>query len=75
MSIGLNIKRLREEKGMTQEELAEVACVSRSMIAQIERDSRCPTMILGSQIADVLDVDIKDLIGTRAAEQKGKENE
>ena len=46
MSVGSNIKKLRLEKEMTQEELATAANVSRVMIAQIERDSRCPTVIL-----------------------------
>ena len=51
MSVGTNIKKLRLEKEMTQEELATAANVSRVMIAQIERDSRCPTVILGKTIA------------------------
>lgn len=32
----LNIKRLREEKGMTQEQLAEKANVNRSLLNQLE---------------------------------------
>lgn len=65
MSIGQNIKQLREERDMTQEELATAINVSRSMIAQVERDSRCPTMILGKQIAEALGTDIKHLMEQR----------
>ena len=68
MSIGLNIKKLREERGMTQEELAAAIDVSRSMIAQIERDSRCPTLILGSRIADALGTGLGELAGVRSGE-------
>ena len=32
----LNIKRVREEKGMTQEQLAEKANVNRSLLNQLE---------------------------------------
>ena len=62
MSVGTNIKRLREAREMTQEELAEAVNVSRVMIAQIERDSRCPTVILGNTIAQALGCDILQLL-------------
>ena len=62
MSVGSNIKKLRLEKEMTQEELATATNVSRVMIAQIERDSRCPTVILGKTIAEALGCSIEKLL-------------
>lgn len=68
MSVGTNIKRLREMKGMTQEELAQAVNVSRSMIAQIERGSRDPVMMLGVEIAKALGCEIADLMVEPKAE-------
>lgn len=62
MSVGANIKKLRKEKEMTQEELAEAVNVSRVMIAQIERDSRCPSMVLGNTIARTLGCSMEELL-------------
>lgn len=59
MSVGKSIKRLREEKNVTQDELAEAVNVSRSMIAQIERDGRVPIITLAAEIADYFGVSIE----------------
>lgn len=61
MNIGLNIKRLREEKHLTQDELAERVKVSRAAIARFERGDRCPTMLLGMEIAEALDTKVERL--------------
>ena len=39
-----NIRRLREERGLTMEELARLSGVSRSMVAQVERGEGNPTL-------------------------------
>lgn len=62
MSIGENIKQLRTEKHLTQKELAERTGVNQSMIAQIERGSKVPTMPLGKEIADALKCDLDRLM-------------
>lgn len=41
-SIGANVRRLRHEEGMTQEQLAEAAGLSVSLIQQIERGTKDP---------------------------------
>lgn len=61
MSIGENIKRKREERSLTQKELAEAVGVTQSMVAQIERGSKVPTMGLGKDIAIVLDCSMEEL--------------
>lgn len=62
MSIGENIKQLRTEKHLTQKELAERIGVNQSMIAQIERGSKVPTMPLGKEISDALKCDLDRLM-------------
>lgn len=62
MSVGENIARMRENKNMTQLELAEAIGVSQSMIGQIERGTKLPSVILANVIAKALDGDIKDIV-------------
>lgn len=58
----LNIKRVREEKGMTQEQLAEKANVNRSLLNQLETGKLKNTSINTLQkIADTLNCKITDL--------------
>ena len=47
---------------MTQEELANRVSVAQSMIAQIERGSKMPTLTLACDIASALGCQITDLI-------------
>lgn len=62
MSIGENIKRLREEKGILQSELAEILNISQSMVCQLERGTKVPTLPLSNEIAKVLDCSLDELI-------------
>ena len=58
----LNIKRVREEKGMTQEQLAEKANVNRSLLNQLETGKLKITSINTLQkIADTLNCKITEL--------------
>ena len=43
MEIGEKIKELRIERGLTQEELADRAELSKGFISQVERDLNCDT--------------------------------
>ena len=52
-----NLRRLRLEKGYTQQQLAKLICVDRSSIARWENGSRVPDLILLGRIASFLDVD------------------
>ena len=62
MSIGMNIKKLRERAGMQQAELAEKVGVSQSMICQIERGTKACSIPLGADIARELNCEIGDLM-------------
>lgn len=65
MSIGENIKAKRQAFGMTQEKLAEAVGIGRSMVAQIERGSKVPNMVLGRDLARVLGCGMEELLGDR----------
>lgn len=59
--LGSKIRILRKEAGLTQEQLAEMVDVSVNFIGYIERGERAPSMYTVEQIAQALDVDLKDL--------------
>lgn len=65
MSVGENIKARRMELGMTQESLAKAVGLGRSMIAQIERGSKVPNIMLGKDIARVLQCGMEDLVSDK----------
>ncbi len=54
------IRRLRFEKGMTQEELALRTGVSRQTIMSIERGATNPSVLLAYKIAMALQVQVTD---------------
>lgn len=62
MNVGANIRAIRQAVDMTQQELATAVGIGRSMIAQIERGSKVPNLILGRDIAKVLQCDLNDLV-------------
>lgn len=58
MSVGENIKRLREAASLSQRELAAAVGVNQSMIAQIERGTKAVSYSLAKAIAGVLNVNM-----------------
>ena len=62
VSIGSNIKARRVALDMTQKELAERVNVDQSMICQIERGTKAPSLPLSKEIADALECQLDDLI-------------
>lgn len=61
MSIAENIKRLREEKGLSQFEFAKIVGVSQPMIAQIERGTKNPSFQIGVEIAKRFGISMEEL--------------
>lgn len=61
MTVGENLKYLREKNNITQQTLADKLCVTRSFIAQIERGSKLLSIQLGSEIAKILNCTLEDL--------------
>lgn len=60
--VGKNIKKAREEKGFTQDALAEKLNVTRQAVSNWENEKTQPDIETLHQIADILEVDIERLI-------------
>lgn len=62
-SISKNLRKLREDKGLSQEKLARLADVANNTIVKIEAGkNKNPTLDTLKKIAKVLEVNIDDLI-------------
>ena len=64
MSLGEMIRAKREERDMTQQELAELLHVTRQTISRWESGSRCPDLILSKQIADAFGISLDELVSS-----------
>lgn len=64
------IKRLRIERGITQEQLASMLKISRSTIGMYETGSREPDFETCEAIADIFNVDMDYLLGRSNVERK-----
>ena len=62
MALGENIKRLREEHSLTQQQLADKLYVSRQTVCRWENGSRCPDLIMAKRLAVELNVSLDELI-------------
>ena len=60
--LGKNIQKFRKEKGLSQNQLAELLDISREHLAKIETAKRCVSLSLLFKIADILNVPEKDLL-------------
>lgn len=55
-----NLRRLRVERGVSQEQLAIMASVDRAFTGQLERARENPTVDTLEKLADALDVPLRD---------------
>ncbi len=60
--LGLNLKKLREEQGFSQESFADHCGLHRTYISGIERGVRSPTVLVLDKIADALKVPAGQLL-------------
>jgi len=58
---GINLRKIRKQKGITQEELAFEIELEISQISRIERGILNSTISTAYEIASALDIDLKDL--------------
>lgn len=56
-----NVKKVREAKGLSREQLADQILVSKQMIKSVERGVFLPSIRAALQIAEVLEVDVNEL--------------
>ena len=65
------LKRLRQDRGNTQQELAEYLCVSKQAVSKWECGRGYPDITLLPGIADYYNVSIVTLLGIEKADMKG----
>ena len=69
MNIGSKIKELRVAKGLTQEELADRAELSKGFISQLERDLTSPSIVTLVDILQCLGVSVSEFFAEDKVEQ------
>jgi transcriptional regulator with XRE-family HTH domain len=55
--VARNVRRLRNERGLTQEELSALAGINRNYTGMIEREQRSPTVDMLEKLAKALEID------------------
>lgn len=60
--VGSNFARIRKERGLTQERVAELSGFTQSYIGWLERGKRNPTVISVFHLAEALGVTPTDLV-------------
>lgn len=70
--IGENIKRLRRERGLTQETLAERLHVSAAAVSKWERGESVPDIGMLLPLASYFNISSDELLGLNAAKAKEK---
>jgi transcriptional regulator with XRE-family HTH domain len=61
LKFGKKVREIRQQKGLSQEQLAHIANVHRTYIGMIERAEKNITLINIYKIAKALEVEITDL--------------
>ena len=74
--IGALLKKIRNEKGLTQEQFAEVVNVSNRTVSRWENGNNMPDLDILIQISDYYEIDLRELLdGERKSEKMNKELE
>lgn len=61
-TFGANVRRLRSERGVSQEALADAVGLAPTYVGQLERGQRNPTLAVVERFARVLEVEPLDLL-------------
>lgn len=72
--VGENIKRMRKSKGLTQKQLGDLCGIDASNIGKYERGLQDPRTSTLEKIAEVLNIDIFELLGTSREQIKKDSN-
>lgn len=65
MSLGEKIKKYRNEKGLTQDELSDLAEISKNALWNYENDKRSPTYEILLKLSKALNISIEKLVGSK----------
>lgn len=55
--VAKNLRRMRQAKGLSQEELADLAGINRNYVGMLEREEHAATVDMLEKLAEVLGVD------------------
>lgn len=66
--IGWNLRRLRRERGVTQEDFATDSGFDRGYVSGVERGVRNPSATVLARLAEALGVDVTELVDRGKAE-------
>ena len=69
--IGKNLQKLRKQRNLTQEAMAEAVGVARQTIAKWEAEESSPDLEMSSRLASVLEVSLDDLVNAPVEELEG----
>lgn len=70
LNIGMNIKRLRLARGMTQEQLAELLTISTAAVSKWEAKNTYPDITMLFPLAEIFCVTVDELLGYDEAKAK-----
>jgi transcriptional regulator with XRE-family HTH domain len=74
--IGALLKKLRNEKGLTQEQFAEIVMVSNRTVSRWENGNNMPDLDILLEISDYYEIDLRELLdGERKSEKMNQELE
>ena len=59
-----NLRRVRQERSLTQEELADLAGINRNYVGMIEREENAATVDILEALAKALSIEAADLLAT-----------
>jgi transcriptional regulator with XRE-family HTH domain len=63
--VGRNVRRIRQKKGLTQEQFSEVSGFSQQYISSLENGQRNPTVVTVHELAVALGVSHLELLRSR----------
>jgi transcriptional regulator with XRE-family HTH domain len=68
--VGQNVKRIRLDKGLTQEQFCDISGFSQQYVSGLETGRRNPTIVTIYELAKALGVSHLDLVQPPASRQK-----
>lgn len=75
LEFGKNIRSIRENRGLSLEEMAEILETTKQALSRYERGERTPKITLAAKFAEKLNVPLEDLIGADDEKAKMKKEE
>ena len=73
--IAFNLKRVRQERNLTQDDLARLTGVSRSMLCAIERCEKSPTIAVLERLCNGINISLSELTRTLTPEMSVRTRE